>query len=445
MTSNSDNTPKKVAFDSADRSRRYAIAGRVVFSAFVVAVLVAGVGGWAALAEISSAVISHGSVVVDGRAKKIQHRDGGIVAAINVKDGDRVGPGEVLLTLDSTQVKSELAVVQTQLVEMRARLARLVAESRADNSIDFPEGLLAESAVLPVIDGERQLFEAAKKTRESQKEQLALRIEQLQKEIEGVSAQRNAKSSELSIIMKELGDLRDLYQRKLTPATRVYALEREQTRLAGEHGNLVAQSARLEGQISEIRIQIINLDQTTRTDAQRDLRNVEARIAELGEREIAHRDRLARLEIRAPRSGIVNELQVHTIGGVITPAEPVMLIVPDDPVLTVEVRIPPIEIDQVHIGQIVRLRFTAFNQRSTPEKFGKVSFVSSDVTRDPKSHADYYSATVTLNANESFSVAGQQIVPGMPVEAYITTGSRTALSYFVKPLGDHLLRALREE
>lgn len=428
-----------------DRLPAFGILGRVLSSLFVVFVLVAGVGGWAAIAELSGAVIAQGAVVVDGRAKRIQHREGGIVSAINVKDGDRVAQGDVLITLDSTQVKAEFTIITSQLVELRARQARLIAESRSDDEIAFPSDLIADEQARPVISGERRLFENARSTRQSQKEQLALRISQLQKEIDGVGAQRSAKGKELSLIEKELGDLRQLFERKLTSATRIYALEREQARLSGEHGNLVAQGARLEGQVSEIRLQIINIDQAAHTDAQRDLRNVEARIAELKEREAAQKDRLIRMDIRAPQNGIVHELQAHTVGGVITPAEPVMTIVPDDQMLTVEVRIPPAEIDQVHVGQPVRLRFTAFNQRTTPEKPGTVSFVSADTTRDAKTRIDYYLATVSLDRGEAFSVGQHPIVPGMPVDAFITTGSRTALSYFVKPLSDHLSRALRED
>lgn len=423
----------------------FGIFGRMFFSFLVITILIGGFGTWAATAELSGAVISHGTVIVDGRAKKIQHRDGGSVASINVKEGDRVSQGETLVVLDDTQMKAELAITQSQLVELRARHARLTAERGSDDAIVFPAEIANNPDNQVILNGEKRLFEDARQTRQSQKEQLSLRISQLQMESEGVSSQRQAKKKELSLIDKELDDVRALFAQKLTPATRVYALERDQTRIAGEHGALVAQEARLRGQISEIQVQIINLDQTARTEAQREVRNTEARIAELRERDVAQRDRLAHMHVRAPQAGVVHELQVHTVGGVITPAEPIMMIVPDTKALTIEIRVSPAEIDQVHVGQPVRLRFTAFNQRTTPEKQGRISYVSADVTHDAKARVDYYAANVKLEGDDTFFVSGQPILPGMPVEAFITTGKRTALSYFLKPLTDHMSRALREE
>jgi len=434
-----------VPSSESSKSLRLNIASRVILSVMVIAGLVVGVGGWAALAEISGAVISSGTVIVDGRAKKIQHRDGGIIAEIRVKDGDRVEKGAVLVVLDDTQTRSELAIIQSQLVEFGARHARLIAERNSDERVAFPDALISQLSAQAVLMGEQRLFDATRQTRESQKEQLRLRIDQLGKESEGVSAQRSAKSNELQLIEKELLDIRKLFEKNLTPASRVYALEREQTRLSGELGNLVAQGARIEGQISEIKLQILNIDQSARTDAQREARNTEARIAELREREVAQRDRLGRMEIRAPQSGIVHDLQAHTIGGVVSSAEAIMMIVPDDRLLAIQIRISPAEIDQVHVGQDVRLRFTAFNQRTTPEKTGRVSFVSADVTYDQKSRAEYYTGTVELDKGQTFYVGDRAVLPGMPVEAFITTGRRTALSYLIKPLTDHFSRAMREE
>lgn len=423
----------------------FGILGRVFFSLFVMLVLIVGFGSWAAFAELSGAVISHGSVIVDGRTKKIQHREGGIVAAINIKDGDRVKQGDRLIVLDDTQTKAELAIIQSQLVELRARQARLTSERNSDDEIRFPDDLISDEHGKVIAAGELRLFNDARKTRDSQKGQLAFQVVQLRKEGEGLAAQTEAKRKELSLIEKELADIRDLFDRKLTQASRLYALEREQTRLSGELGNLIAQSARAEGRIGEIRLQIINIDQTARTDAQRDFRVAEARIAELREREVAQKDQLSRMEIRAPQDGVVHELQTHTIGGVITSAEPIMLLVPERQTLKIELRIPPIEIDQIYLGQPVRLRFTAFNQRTTPEKKGRISFVSADVSHDSKSRVDFYAAMVTLDEGEEFTVGDQPILPGMPVDAFATTATRTALSYFMKPLTDNFARALREE
>lgn len=424
---------------------RFGIGRRIVFSAAVIGVLVFVFGGWAATAELSGAVISHGTVVVDGRAKKVQHKEGGIVAAINVRNGDRVAADQVLAVLDDTQTRAELGIIRSQLNEVRARRARAIAERNRDDAIAFPEDLGANEEGRSIMKGELRVLKEARETRARQKEQLELRITQLQKEIEGVGSQRQAKTGELSLIEKELKDIRDLYQRKLTPATRLYGLEREQTRLAGEYGSLTSQLARLEGQISEIRLQVLGIDQTAAADAQREVRDADARLAELREREIAQRDRLGRMEIRSPQAGVVHELAIHTIGGVVTPAEPVMTIVPDSNALNIEVRISPAEIDQVHVGQPVRLRFTSFNQRTTPEKRGSISYVSADISQDPKTRAEFYVATAALDDAGSFTVGDQRILPGMPVEAFITTSKRTAISYLLKPLTDQVLRTFREE
>lgn len=423
----------------------FGIAQRILSSFFVIGFLVIGLGGWAAIAELSGAVISHGTVIVDGRAKKVQHIEGGIVSAIHVRNGDHVRQGQVLVELDDTQTKAELGIIQSQLNELRARRARHIAERNKDAEIEFPPDLSEHEEGRSIVNGELRVMKEARETRSRQKEQLDLRISQIEKEIEGVASQRDAKKKELALIENELGAVRDLFARKLTPATRLYGLEREQTRLSGEHGSLTSQHARLEGQISEIRLQILAVDQTAISEAQRELRNADARIAELRERSIAQRDRLGRMEVRSPQVGIVHELSVHTVGGVVTPAEPIMMIVPEGKALDIEVRIQPAEIDQVHVGQPVRLRFTSFNQRTTPEKKATIRYVSADVSNDPKSRMEYYIATVALDDGEDFKVGEQQIMPGMPVEAFITTPTRTALSYFIKPFTDQVARAFREE
>lgn len=426
-------------------SRDFGMFNRAIFCVFVIGALIAGGGGWAATAELAGAVISHGTVVADGRVKKVQHRDGGIVAAVHVKNGDRVVEGQSLLKLDDTQTRAELGVVQTQLLELRVRQARLSAVRDQADAVTFPDSLQGHADIAGMLKAETRLFNDERATRESQKEQLTLGVEQLQNEAVGLSSQERAKGIELGLIEKELASVRDLHAEKLTPVTRVYALEREQTRLAGEHGSLVAQGARVGGQISEKRLQILNLDQSAKTEAQRELRTIESRIAELTEREIAANDRLSRMDMRAPASGIVHQLQVNTIGGVITSAEPVLLVVPEGHSLSIEIRVSPGDIDQVHVGQDVRLRFSSFNQRTTPEMMGNISYVSADIVPDPKQRADYYTALVQLKDPTMTTIGDKTILPGMPVDAFIVTTKRTAWSYFTKPISDQFQRALTEE
>lgn len=429
---------------TAKADPEYRVSGRVIFALFAVAILVLGLGGWAITAELSGAVISQGSVVVERHVKKIQHRDGGIVASINVKNGDHVKAGMTLLRFDDTATRAELAIIQSQLTQSRGRLARLVAERDFVEQIEFPQNFEAQHGAKLVMSGENRLFMSHREGRESQKQQLRLRILQLKEEIKGIVAQREAKVLELRLFRKELDQVRHLFSKQLVQANQVFALEREEARIAGERGNLIAQGARVAGQISEINLQILNIDLSLKTESQRELRTLEARIAELSEREIAAKDRLTRTHIKSPRDGIVYELSIHTLGGIVTPAEPIMLIVPEGEALSIELRLPPISIDQVYLGQDVRLRFTSFNQRTTPELMGRIAYVSPDVSQDTTARQDYYSARVELVSNHNWKIDGRPILPGMPVEAYITTDKRTALSYLAKPLVDQFSRAFRE-
>lgn len=423
----------------------FAIGPRVVFGGLMIALLLVGGGGWAATADLSGAIVAPGTVVVDRNVKKVQHLDGGIVAEINVREGERVQAGQVVVRLDDTQTRGELGVIQSQLIELTGRKARLAAERDGFADIRFPPGFASLGPEAENIrEGELRLFTESRKTRESQKEQLTHRIGQLKEEIVGFTAQRQAKSVELELIGKELEQVSSLADRQLTPISRVYAMTREKARLGGEHGSLIAQIARAGGQISEVNLQIIAIDQNVRTEAQKELRAIEARMAELTERQAVAKDRLNRVEIRAPQAGIVHELAAHTIGGVVTPASQIMVVVPENEDLTIEVRLSPVDIDQVVVGQVARLRFTAFNQRTTPEAWGKISRVAADVTIDPKTGASYYSGRVAVDPDPE-GRAPIRLVPGMPVEVFIATEQRTAISYFLKPLTDQFTRAFREE
>ncbi|MEZ5815500.1 MAG: HlyD family type I secretion periplasmic adaptor subunit [Hyphomicrobiaceae bacterium] len=422
----------------------YGIGQHVAFASAMVLALFVGCGGWAATAELSGAVITQGTVVVDEHVKKVQHREGGIVTEIKVRNGDRVTAGQLLVQLDETLLGAELGVVTSQLTELKGRMVRLAAERELSNKLMFPADFMSRPGAENVQAGELRLFRSNLEGRESQKKQLQFRRGELEEEKTGIIAQRDAKSAELELFQKELEAVRQLSHKNLVPMSRVFGLEREVAKLSGEHGNLVAQAARVSGQINEVVLQILNVDLTAKTEAQKEMRGIEARVAELTEREIAARDRLSRTRIVAPQDGVIHELAQHTVGGIISPAETVMLIVPDGEVLSIEIKVPPISIDQVHVGQNVRLKFTAFNQRTSPEVQGRLKFISADVSQDPKTRAEFYSGRVKLTDVTDWKVNGKPILPGMPVEAFITTDKRTALSYLMKPITDQFARAFRE-
>ena len=426
--------------------KRFRLGSRVIAGTAFALLLVLGCGGWAATAQLTGAVIASGSVTVDENLKSIQHRDGGIVSEIAVKEGDFVKQGQVLLRLDDAQTRAELSIVKAQLLELTARKGRLFAERDSMDAILFPSELLkAQPSIPAIIQGEIRLFEGNRKNRNSQKEQLALGIAQLNEEIKGLEAQRDSKAKEISLITVEHERLKGLADNRLIEGSRVYLADREWASLLGEKGEVDAGIARARARASEIQLQIIAVDEAARTDAQRELSIVEPKISELNERQVAIEDRLSRTDIRAPISGIVNELSVHTIGGVITPAETLVTIVPGDAKLKIAAKLPPTDIDQVSVGQKARLRFSAFNQRTTPELDGIVTHVSPATTTDKETGMPYYLADVTIPPDELAKLGDNHLLPGMPVEVFVSTDQRTAMSYLAKPLVDQFNRAFREQ
>ena len=418
------------------------MARRLAAGFALITLLVLSCGVWAATTPISGAVIASGVVVVETNVRKVQHPAGGVVAEIPVKNGDRVTGGDVVLRLDDTQARANLGIITSQLVQLTGRKARLEAERDQADVIRFPAEFLAQGEEAhAVAEGEQRLFDYRRASKRSQVGQLTERIGQIREEIKGLSAQREAKNGEVDLMVEELDRLEVLRKKDLMASNRILAAQRDLTRLKGEWGALVAQIARAQGQISEMELQILSLDQNMQTDATKELREMEARLAELAERRVAAEDQLRRVVLRAPQTGVVHDLTVYTVGGVIGAGETVMMIVPNQEDLSVEVRIATSDIDQVHIGQQATLRFPAFNQRTTPEIKGAVTRVGADLTKETQTNTVFY--TVRIHPNEA-DVAKLRLVPGMPVEAFIATGERTALSYIVKPVADQFARAFRE-
>lgn len=407
--------------------------------------LISGVGGWAATAQLSGAVIAQGSVIVDENLKQIQHRDGGIVKDIFFREGDVVRSGQIMFTLDNVQTRAELSIVQAQLAELLMRRARLTAERDGAAFITFPAVSASGDLEIATVEaGETRLFEGNRTSRDSQQQQLELGIIQIGEEIQGLASQRVAKVREIELAEEEYGRVADLVSRGLLERTRHVTADRDRVRLQGELGEIDAAIARANARIGEIRLQIIAVGDTARTEAQRELSLLEPRIAELGDRLVAIGDRLARLEIRAPISGTINELNVFTQGGVVSPAETLATIVPSEARLVVEAQIPPASIDQVRFGSEATLRFPAFNQRTTPELNGEVVHVSPATSRDSATGATYYVALVEVPMEERERLGGAHLVPGMPVEVFVSTEERSALSYFLRPITDQFAKAFRE-
>jgi membrane fusion protein, type I secretion system len=417
-----------------------ALRRRIAFAFGLIGLLAFSCGVWATTTPIAGAVIASGTVVVESNIKKVQHPTGGVVALIPVKNGDRVKGGDTVLKLDDTQARANLGIIVSQLIQLTGRKARLEAERDLADNIRFPPDFLANDEAKSIAEGETRLFGHRRAFKNGQVAQFTERIGQIKEEIKGLSAQREAKQTESDLMVEELDRLEGLRKQELMAVNRILSAQRDLTKLKGEWGALVAQVAKAQGQITETELQVIALDQNMQTEATKELREIEARIAELVERKVAAEDQLKRVVLTAPQDGTIHDLTVHTVGGVIGAGETVMTIVPSHDELSVEVRIATSDIDQVHTDQTAKLRFPAFNQRTTPEISGTVTRVGADLTRDAQSNSVFY----VVRIHPDSLPKGIKLVPGMPVEAFIATGERTALSYLVKPIVDQFARAFRE-
>lgn len=430
------------------RATVHSSLSRHMWAGFAVALALAGgVGVWAATTEISGAVIAPGVLVVESNVKKVQHPTGGVVGDLLVREGDHVKAGDILLRLDATQTRANLSIILKMIDELAARESRLEAEKIGANSILFPEELLArkdDPVVARLLAGEEKLFELRKNARAGQKAQLRERIEQLGTEIGGLTEQAKAKESEIALVKKELEGVQVLWEKKLVQINRLTALERDAARLYGERGQLIAASAQAKGKIAEVELQIIQVDGDMRSEVAQQISEGRGKLSELGERKVAAEDQLKRIEIRAPQDGVVHQLAVHTVGGVVSPGEPITLIVPELDQLIVEARVAPTDIDQIRLAQPAVLYFSAFSQRTTPEIPGLVSRIAADLSQDQQTGVTYYLVRFSIEESRKSLLHGLKLVPGMPVEVFIETEPRSVISYLIKPLTDQIARTFRE-
>jgi HlyD family secretion protein len=429
--------------EATHRSIRSHLIAGLALTAFVGI----GIGGWASATQITGAVIGNGQLVVESSVKKVQHPTGGVVGELRVRNGDHVEAGDILLRLDETMTRANLAIIERQIDELLARRARNEAERDGADQITFPPELLerqGDPTIAHLIKGEERFFAFRKESLEGKKARLRERIGQLDTESQGLAAQEAAKTKEINWVAKELVGVRELWAKQMVQFPRVTALEREAARMDGERGRLIATMAQIRGKITETELEILQVDQDIRSEVGRELAEIRGKLSELLERRVAAEDQLRRVDLRAPQSGTVHQLDVHTVGGVIGEGQQVMLIVPDADTLTVEAKIAPHDIDQVHVGQKAHLRFTSFNQQTTPELEGKVTLVGADAEQDQKTNLSYYSVRIALTPQEIARLGDLKLVPGMPVEAFIETAPRTVLSYLIRPIEDQIRRAFRE-
>lgn len=412
------------------------------------AVLVVGFGGWSVLTSIAGAVVTSGQIEVDQQRQVVQHPDGGVVATIAVKDGQVVAAGDLLVQLDGGAVRSELAIVEGQLFELLAQRARLEAERDDRTTLEF-RGELADLAasridVAALLAGQQNLFATRAESAAKQTEQLIRRMAQIDAQITGIDAQLVAQGTQQDLIAEELADQQSLLDKGLAQAGRVLALQREQAGLEGQLGELTALRAQNEGKKTEVELEILRLASTRREEANGQLRELGGQILELAERRRTLTERVDRLDIRAPVSGIVLGLQVTTPRSVIRPADPLLYLIPQDRPLVIVTQVSPINVDEVRVGQDVKLLFPTFSSRTTPEIQGQIAVISADALVDQRTQVPFYRAEIILKPGEREKLGDVVLLPGMPVEAFIQTDLRSPMAYLIKPFTDYFTRAFRE-
>ncbi len=441
---NTTSPSSSVDTNGHDRGTKRLIAGTTL----AIISLVAGFGGWAAITNIRSAVIASGKVIVEGSAKKVQHAEGGIIGELLVKEGDRVVAGQVILRLDATKTRAELTIVRQRLFDLVARKSRLRAERDDKAKISFPRSMRNISRNRPSLSAQlsaqQRLLTSNRMRSKSQLGQVRARIAQLRNEVKGLHIQKKAKTSELSFIRNDIKRYKSLERKRLISITKINDKRRMYARITGERGKVSADIARVKGQISEMQIKSDEIKNGTIGQILNELNQLGAQIAELSQRKITALDQLSRIDIKAPSNGRVHELAVHTIGGIIAPGDVLMKVVPDNGNLIIEARVMTTDIDEVHIGKLARIRFSAFSQRTTPELSGRVMTVSPDQSIDQQTGAAYYTARIALKQGERSKLAGKTLIPGMPSDVMLVGENRTVLNYLIKPLADQLTRAFRE-
>jgi HlyD family secretion protein len=421
---------------------------RILLAGYLSVFLALGIcGGWAALARINGAVIAGATIVVESYSKKVQHKEGGIVSRIMVKDGDRVTEGQDLVVLDPTDAKAELGITVTLLDELLVKKARLEAQRDGRSAIALPPDLTArsgEAQLAQIIAGQARLLSSTLESTDSKAKQLRQQIGQLKEQISGLDAQLSSNKNQTTLIAEELGNLKKLQSSGLVPNSRVLAVEREAAQLEGQFGELLSKKASANSQIGEVELRLLQLDEDLRTEVLTELRDTESKIAELNERRVSLSSRLARTSIKSPITGTIYQLAVHTEGGVIGAGETLMLIVPEGDDLVLQAMVLPNDIDQVAVGQRAQIRFPAFNARLTPEIFGEVQQVAADTIRVEENSPPTYAVRIIISAKEIKKLGDNRLKPGMTAEAFIQTSARSPLSYLLKPLTDQFAHAMRE-
>lgn len=413
----------------------------------VLLVMVVGLGLWAFLAPIDGAAMAPGFVAVKSHRKTVQHLDGGIVSQLLVKDGDLVKEGDLLLVLDGAENRALLEVSRGQVIALAAEVARLEAERDSKSAIVFPASLddPGDPRVNQAKLNQQQLFAARKLAHEGEMSVLKQRVGQLQSKIEGLKGQRASKQQLVSSYGEEAGDLQELLKEGFADKQRLRDIQRSHAANTGEISALTSEIAASEIQIGETKLQILQLDKQFQEEVAEKLNEAQAKLYDASQRMLASKEKVSRIEIKAPSAGRVMGMSLHTLGGVVMPGKPILEIVPQQVDLIIDAQVSPLDIDRVGVGLLAEVRFTAFKQAVTPYTEGRVITLSADRMVDEKTGTPYYQAQVELTPQSMEKIGHLQLVPGMPVEVLIKTGERTVFQYLIKPISNAFARAFIED
>ena len=404
-------------------------------------------GTWSYLAPIDSAASASGFVTVKSHSKTVQHLDGGIVKELIAKDGDIVNEGDILLTLDGSEIKAQLEILRGQQITFAAQVARLTAERDRLGLVNYPKEVqnLSDARVIEAQQSENQIFNARKNAHEGEVSVLNQRISQLNSRIQGLQGQKTSKQELKASYSEEAKDLRELLAEGFADKQRLRDLERSLSASTGEIASLSSEIASSEMQIGETRLQILQIQKQFQEEVANKLSEVQAQLYDINQRLTATIDKVNRIQIKAPSAGRVMGLSIHNVGGVITPGRPILDIVPQGEELIIDARVSPMDIDRVHVGLVAEVRFSAFKQALTPKMMGKLINLSADKLTDERTGAPYYSAKIELTPDSYAKLGDMELIPGMPADVLINTGERTVFEYLMQPITNAFARAFIED
>ncbi|MFI3216655.1 MAG: HlyD family type I secretion periplasmic adaptor subunit [Methylococcales bacterium] len=404
-------------------------------------------GTWSYLAPIDSAASASGFVTVKSHSKTVQHLDGGIVKELIAKDGDIVSEGDILLTLDGSEIKAQLEILRGQQITFAAQVARLTAERDRLGLVNYPKEVqnLSDARVVEAQQSENQIFNARKNAHEGEVSVLNQRISQLNSRIQGLQGQKTSKQELKASYTEETKDLRELLAEGFADKQRLRDLERSLSVSTGEIASLSSEIASSEMQIGETRLQILQIQKQFQEEVANKLSEVQAQLYDINQRLTATIDKVNRIQIKAPSAGRVMGLSIHNVGGVITPGRPILDIVPQGEELIIDARVSPMDIDRVHVGLVAEVRFSAFKQALTPKMMGKLTILSADKLTDERTGAPYYSAKIELTPDSYVKLGNMELLPGMPADVLINTGERTVFEYLMQPITNAVARAFIED